>query len=73
MENGIDNSSEGMLFSSLVWKDTIVFMQIFAHIQRQFLNVKPYGQAGQLPGGRHHIIDWVRSSNFISWLLYNKC
>jgi len=32
-------------------------MQIFAHIQRQFLNVKPYGQAGQLPGGRHHIID----------------
>ena len=62
MENGIDNSSEDMLFSSLVWKDTIVFMQIFAHIQRQFLNVKPYGQAGQLPiAVRDRIIDLVKS------------
>ena len=33
IRKGIDSSRKGMLFFFPVWKETIVFMQIFAHIQ----------------------------------------
>ena len=36
--------------------------------------LRPYGQPGQMPIGNFScLIDWVKSSNFISWLLYNQC
>ena len=36
--------------------------------------LRPYGQPGQMPTGNYSCpIDWVKSSNFISWLLYNQC
>mgnify|MGYP007008135157 FL=1 len=38
------------------------------------LHVKPCGRAGRLPSvTRAHIIDWVRSPNFISWFLKLSC
>ena len=38
-----------------------------------FIGLRPYGQPGPLPiDGLNRLIDWVKSSNFISWLLYNQ-
>ena len=47
------------------------FMQMYDHPQ-QWGSLTDR-RVGCRCGLGDHVIDWVRSSNFISWLLYNQC
>ncbi len=44
----------------------------YRHLMCRSSGLWPYGQPGPLPiGNLDCLIDWVKSSNFISWFLYN--
>jgi len=61
-----------MIFGKLIFNISGSFQA--DNLDHFLRKLRPYGQPGQLPIGNFGcLIDWVKSSNFISWLLYNQC